>query len=85
MELTRAPDGNVVSGSVDITRIVADGPANKTPAEQSPEEGTAAAATGRIRLSSADWESGSVRQDAPAENASGAVEIRATEAAAKPA
>jgi len=84
VELTRAPDGNVVSGSVDITRIVADGPANKTPAEQSPEEGTAAAATGRIRLSSADWESkGASVQDAPAENASGAVEIRAAEAAAE--
>lgn len=83
-ELTRAPDGNVVSASVDITRIVADGPLEKSTPGEAVEADTAEGAAGRVRLSSADWQAkGAAVQDAPAENAPGTVEIRAAEAAAE--
>lgn len=73
-ELNRAPGGEQVAASVDITRIVADGATTMPKAEAE----LAASGLGRITLQAEAWVSeGAAVMDAPGEGAHGAVEIRA--------
>ncbi len=76
-ELTRAPDGDLVGASVDITRIVADGATVKPGTTTDGAPGTAASATGRLALKADDWKcEGAVVVDVASETAHGAVELR---------
>lgn len=76
-ELSRSPDSNLVSASVDITRIVADGSTEK-PAGESAE--SAATGLGRIRLQADNWKvQGARATNAAAESAYGAIELQAEE------
>lgn len=76
LELNRAIDGNVVSASIDITRIVADGATDTLPAR---EVQTVATGTGRIMLRAQDWvATGAEIQDVAEAGSHGAVDIQAT-------
>ncbi len=73
VELSRAPDGEMVSASVDITRIVADGATTRPEAEGE----SLSSGLGRIPLQAGDWLAKDAEvKDAPSDTAHGAVEIR---------
>lgn len=76
VELSRSPESDLVNASVDITRIVADGAAEK-PATGEPAEKSAATGTGRIQLQAGGWKAqGAHVADAEAAGNYGAVEIQ---------
>ena len=74
LELNRAPDGDLVTASIDITRIVADGASTVSPAAE-----TVASGLGRVALRAAEWRvDGANVLDVATDSVHGAVEIRAT-------
>lgn len=80
LELNRVPDSTMVSASIDITRIVADGPAAAAKAETS----SAPSALGRIFLKADEWVSrGASIKNVPTQSAHGSLEVQLQEESAE--
>ena len=83
-ELSRSPDSNLVSASVDITRIVADGSSEKSAGKAAASTESAETGLGRVRLQAGDWQAqGAQVANTEAENAYGAIELLADGEAAE--